>query len=601
MKKVRTILATIAIMGMPIAAFSAENTYTITRLGTVSSTYYTVDINGVASSLGNRIAIQDVIENIRKHANSEACTIQFNIEMSTQYDKITFVNSATERWGKITLTGTASINNIRLESDIVVECKATLSTASSILFSNESNGTLTIINGSSLRSNSEVIVNNTGTVNISGGTVSAGRSAVSNNTGTINISGGTIVGRLYADNVVENYAGTINISGGTIDATIASGAAVNNSGTVNVSGGSILNDLGRAILNLPTGVVNISGGTVSAWRGQSVNNNGTLTINGGTVSTGSGTAVYNYGTVTINGGMVSAANQRDAPPGDAIINFTVYNSIAMVNINGGTVSATTGMAVNNKDGKTVNISGGFVFAYGTTITGTEMNNNYVIKGTHTIGGTAVVCAWNRTNQLTYPNGSSTDLTVNPAGASATWGKRGVESGINYTNGTNAGFFPIDNVTISIVAPTYRVTVNNGTGSGEYEAGDIVSIAADVPVGHKFKNWSSSSVGVSFANANSANTTFPMPANAVTVTATFEDATGIDAITANHITIFPNPTCDVLNFSLETNYKIINLQGHIMLKNDRVVKSVNIRSLPPGVYFVVISTETGEIVKKIVKQ
>jgi hypothetical protein len=42
---------------------------------------------------------------------------------------------------------------------------------------------------------------------------------------------------------------------------------------------------------------------------------------------------------------------------------------------------------------------------------------------------------------------------------------------------------------------------------------------------KFKNWTSSPA-VTFANANSAATTFTMPTNAVTVTAVFEAATAI---------------------------------------------------------------------------
>ena len=67
-----------------------------------------------------------------------------------------------------------------------------------------------------------------------------------------------------------------------------------------------------------------------------------------------------------------------------------------------------------------------------------------------------------------------------------------------------------------------------------------------------------------------------------------------------IQIYPNPTSDVLNFSLETVFEIIDLQGKILLKNETAVKSVNIGNLPAGVYFIKLTTETGNTVKKIMK-
>ena len=77
--------------------------------------------------------------------------------------------------------------------------------------------------------------------------------------------------------------------------------------------------------------------------------------------------------------------------------------------------------------------------------------------------------------------------------------------------------------------TYAVAVSSvgtgTTGGGNYVAGATVSINAGTPpAGQRFVNWTTSSAGVSFANANSANTTFTMPANAVTVTAVFEQIT-----------------------------------------------------------------------------
>ena len=78
--------------------------------------------------------------------------------------------------------------------------------------------------------------------------------------------------------------------------------------------------------------------------------------------------------------------------------------------------------------------------------------------------------------------------------------------------------------------TFTVTVSSiatdATGSGNYEQGAAVSIKAGTPPeGYQFKNWTTTSAGVSFANANIPTTTFPMPDNPVTVTANFEAITG----------------------------------------------------------------------------
>ena len=76
------------------------------------------------------------------------------------------------------------------------------------------------------------------------------------------------------------------------------------------------------------------------------------------------------------------------------------------------------------------------------------------------------------------------------------------------------------------APTYALTVTNGTGSGAYAAGATVTITANAaPSGQVFANWSYIAGGpVTFANANNATTTFTMPANATTVIAYYKDQT-----------------------------------------------------------------------------
>ena len=75
-------------------------------------------------------------------------------------------------------------------------------------------------------------------------------------------------------------------------------------------------------------------------------------------------------------------------------------------------------------------------------------------------------------------------------------------------------------------PTYAVTVNDGSGSGNYIQGASVTIVADEPAeGKEFDAWGGAE-GLQFingSNINSATATFTMPAEAVEVTATYKDA------------------------------------------------------------------------------
>lgn len=73
----------------------------------------------------------------------------------------------------------------------------------------------------------------------------------------------------------------------------------------------------------------------------------------------------------------------------------------------------------------------------------------------------------------------------------------------------------------IVTPSFGLDISKGgsgvSGGGSYTEGETVSINAGSRSNYRFSYWSSSNGGT-FANANSANTTFTMPANEVTLTA-----------------------------------------------------------------------------------
>ena len=108
---------------------------------------------------------------------------------------------------------------------------------------------------------------------------------------------------------------------------------------------------------------------------------------------------------------------------------------------------------------------------------------------------------------------------------------------NLTNGTyyvrvaetathKAGAAATVNVPAYSAAPTYAVTVTDGTAtpSGAQAAGTSITITANAaPAGKQFKEWTGAD-GLTFTSGSktSATATFTMPAEAVSVTATYED-------------------------------------------------------------------------------
>ncbi len=70
---------------------------------------------------------------------------------------------------------------------------------------------------------------------------------------------------------------------------------------------------------------------------------------------------------------------------------------------------------------------------------------------------------------------------------------------------------------------YKLTVNYGSGSGEYEAGTSVTISAYAPESSSrvFSRWTSNNSSIGFASATSATTTLVMPAADATVTANYK--------------------------------------------------------------------------------
>lgn len=78
--------------------------------------------------------------------------------------------------------------------------------------------------------------------------------------------------------------------------------------------------------------------------------------------------------------------------------------------------------------------------------------------------------------------------------------------------------------------------------------------------------------------------------------------------ANNIIVYPNPTTDVINVSLQysmeiLSYKLVNLLGQTMTENNNnsVANqfSIDVANLPKGQYFLMVKTKNNVVTKKVV--
>ena len=195
----------------------------------------------------------------------------------------------------------------------------------------------------------------------------------------------------------------------------------------------------------------------------------------------------------------------------------------------GTVTLPTGIDDNNVSlNVTISVT---VSAADTTaaptaspISGTYTENQSIVLSCATQGAAIYY-----TTDGTVPTASSTQYTgpisvTGTAGQSVTTTIKAIAVKDGMQNSSVATFTYI----IEIPVSKYLVTVNNGTlvsgpSDSKYAQGDTVTITANTPeAGKQFKEWTVISGNITLADSTNSTTTFEMPANAVEVTATYEN-------------------------------------------------------------------------------
>ncbi len=147
------------------------------------------------------------------------------------------------------------------------------------------------------------------------------------------------------------------------------------------------------------------------------------------------------------------------------------------------------------------------------------------------------------------------------------------------------------VAASYLSIIKKLTVRYGSGSGEYNEGDVINITADTPsAGKLFDKWTGDTAGI--ADIRGFSTTVTIGKYDQSVTATYRDfATGLGpaASIEKKITCYPNPAGS--SFTLELNgidrcdVEIFNLLGHVVYNARNLERLSNIQdhNLPAGIY------------------
>ncbi|MBR6073021.1 MAG: InlB B-repeat-containing protein [Bacilli bacterium] len=332
-----------------------------------------------------------------------------------------------------------------------------------------------IINNLSVESTSEYqTINNDGSLDISKTTVKGNKAYAINNNGH-----GTII--FDEDTLIESveYHGLYNnspdlvITDGTIYGFLNDGVGTQvTGGTFKIyhwrtySSYSYTDHFIPAIKN--SGVLNISDGTVTEyeWETYPVQNKGTINISGGTFDSIYRTFSNNYdnsnGTITITGGNIHSSKTIVNGGNIIVANNASISSdtgkaieYGYLEVNGGTVTATTGSVAYNSSVKIT--SGEIVSENGTAVEGNRDNNVTVTGGTiHSLDGTAIK-----------------GTNVNISGGTIEGVTYGIESGVNVsvTGGTITSddkavtCTSIDVYGGTITSPNDAVNIKNATVTG----------------------------------------------------------------------------------------------------------------------------------------
>jgi len=98
-------------------------------------------------------------------------------------------------------------------------------------------------------------------------------------------------------------------------------------------------------------------------------------------------------------------------------------------------------------------------------------------------------------------------------------------------------------------------------------------------------------------------TFDMIINTTVKSVTVSGTTGIVTINDKAVSVYPNPTNNILYVSgmQNANIQIFDLSGKLLINQQNADNQINVSNLQNGIYSVKITNESGTVIRKFVKQ
>lgn len=301
-----------------------------------------------------------------------------------------------------------------------------------------------------------------GSITLEAGTTvsaDAGIAAYLDNGSVINVQYGAKVSSDTGTAIYANNSG-VTLEGGIVSSK--TGTAIDSSNrTVSVMSGTVSSETGTAILSKESNVTlrfssvyTVSGVCIDAQLGAVTleqynvieTKTGTgvvVTGNGARLTVKGYTNIHNngstgYGIVANSGTTVTVTNSSIIAQNGGTALYTAGGAVTLTDSRVTAGSSGTAIKVNNQGA--VRISGGLVFAPAASIFGV----NSVVNGALTIfpDSNAVILGWNEQAGTTnYVAGTNSDI-VSIDGVETKWKRYGDTGGIEYQNGANKGFVPL---------------------------------------------------------------------------------------------------------------------------------------------------------------
>ena len=263
--------------------------------------------------------------------------------------------------------------------------------------------------------------------------------------------------------------------------------------------------------------------------GRGINNEGTFIMCGGVISNndnslGTGGGVYNEGCFELSGSAVISGNNAEDEGGG------IYNTGTLI-MSGGTIEK-------NRSGRG---KGGGIYS----------NGNIVLSGSPNIAGNTAANLYLASDKLVSASGLATGVRIGV-------NKQIVQSGTTpvtitndivkenyfvsensaYETGMNSEGYVVMNLKDPSLIPLYALTVENGTGSGNYADNTTITIMANAPeTGKVFDKWELISGDAVIADVNNATTTVTTKISPSRIKAVYRDETQTPAPKPNPE---PNP-------------------------------------------------------------